>query len=323
MADFQELAIDSLRIPLDDIKLATNNFANDNFIGQGGFGRVYKGQLKTSSGEPGTLVAVKRLDMKITGQGRREFLKEIMMLASYKHNNLVSLVGFSDEEDVKALIYKHEVHGSLDMHLATTDLKWETRLEICLGAARGLEYLHHDVGTGHRVIHRDIKSSNILLDDTWKAKISDFGLCTIGPKNQQFTLLVTDACGTLGYIDPQYIKTGILTKESDVFSFGVVMFEVLCGRLAMHTQYNDDDDVRKSLYSLAKLRYHEGKLDEIIIPDLLRQSKIGSLEKFCKVAYECLNKYRKQRPTMSYVVQELEAALELQVVSHSFQVKGL
>ncbi|GKC52314.1 jacalin-like lectin domain-containing protein [Tanacetum coccineum] len=299
--------------------MATNNFANDNFIGQGGFGRVYKGQLKTSSGEPGTLVAVKRLDKKITGQGRREFLMEIMMLASYKHNNLVSLVGFSDEEEVNALIYKHEVHGSLDMHLATTNLKWETRLEICLGAARGLEYLHDDVGTGHRVIHRDIKSSNILLDGNWEAKISDFGLSTIGPKNQQFTLLVTDACGTLGYIDPQYIKTGILTKESDVFSFGVVMFEVLCGRLAMLTQY-DDNDVRKLLYRLTKHLYDEGKLDEIIFPDLLRQSKTCSLEKFAKVAYECLNKDRKQRPTMSYVVQELEATLKLQIVSYHSHV---
>ncbi|GJT24313.1 jacalin-like lectin domain-containing protein [Tanacetum coccineum] len=238
MADFQEPAIDSLRIPLDDIKLATNNFANDNFIGQGGFGRVYKGQLKTSSGEAGTLVAVKRLDKKITGQGRREFLMEIMMLASYKHNNLVSLVGFSDEEEENALVYKHEVHGSLDMHLATTNLKWETRLEICLGAARGLEYLHDDAS----------------------------GLSWI----------------------------------------------VLCGRLAMLTQY-DDNDVRKLLYRLTKHLYDEGKLDEIIFPDLLRQSKTCSLEKFAKVAYECLNKDRKQRPTMSYVVQELEATLKLQI----------
>nr|GFC88703.1 probable receptor-like protein kinase At5g59700 [Tanacetum cinerariifolium] len=155
----------------------------------GGFGRVYKGQLRISSSKT-TNVAVKRLDVK-GGQGQHEFLMEIVMLSSYKHDNLVSLVGFSEEGDEKIIVYAHEVRGSLDKYL-TTDLTWVQRLQICLGAARGLNYLHSGVGEGHRVLHRDIKSSNILLDENWEAKVSDFGLSKIGPTNQEFTFLVTN-----------------------------------------------------------------------------------------------------------------------------------
>ncbi|MFS8012726.1 putative protein kinase RLK-Pelle-CrRLK1L-1 family [Helianthus anomalus] len=240
MSLIQEL--DHLKIPLEHIRLATKNFSDDNFIGQGGFGRVYKGQLPlfaTSSDKSITSVAVKRLDVKGL-QGQHEFLMEIVMLSSYKHDNLVSLVGFSDESDEKIIVYEHEVRGSLDKYLATTDVTWVQRLHICLGAARGINYLHCDVGEGHRVLHRDIKSSNLLLNENWEAKISDFGLSKIGPTNQEFTFLVTNACGTLGYIDPLYATTDVLTKESDVYSFGVVFFEVLCGRLAVIKAFNDE-----------------------------------------------------------------------------------
>ncbi|XP_076903609.1 putative serine/threonine-protein kinase PBL28 isoform X2 [Bidens hawaiensis] len=309
MSHLEEL--DHLRIPFDDIKSATNNFSHQNFLGQGGFGRVYKGKLPSSgSSELGTMVAVKRLDLKLGGQGENEFLTEILMLASYKHDNLVSLVGFSDEGNEKVLVYKHEVNKSLDNHLASTNLTWEQRLRICLGAARGLEYLHDGVGAGHRVLHRDIKSSNILLDANWEAKISDFGLSKIGPVNQQFTFLVTIACGTLGYVDPLYIKTGVITKESDVYSFGVVLFEVLCGRLAMIGKYEDE---RRFLSRLVKLHQEKGTLHTIIIPDLLDQMKPYSLEVFSNIAFQCLNEDRKQRPTMDFVVRGLEIALKHQL----------
>ncbi|GKB80082.1 jacalin-like lectin domain-containing protein [Tanacetum coccineum] len=229
--------LDRLKIPLDSIKLATNNFAQDNFLGQGGFGRVYRGQLLVSSTT--RAVAVKRLDTK-HGQGQKEFLMEIFMLSSYKHDNLVSLIGFCDQGGEKILVYEQEVHGSLDNYLASSDLTWEQRLRICLGAARGLDYLHSGVGEGHKVVHRDIKSSNILLDDKWEAKISDFGLSKIGPTNQEFTFLISSVAGTYGYVDPIYVETGILTKESDVYSFGIVLFEVACQRLAMAREYEDD-----------------------------------------------------------------------------------
>ncbi|KAJ0906005.1 putative protein kinase RLK-Pelle-CrRLK1L-1 family [Helianthus annuus] len=315
------LELDHLKIPLEDIKLATNNFSDSNFIGQGGFGRVYKGQFPlsastttsrstNSTGRPAT-IAVKRLDVK-GGQGQHEFLMEIAMLSSYKHDNLVSLVGFSEEGDEKIIVYEHEVRGSLDKYLPT-DLTWVQRLQICLGAARGLNYLHDGVGEGHRVLHRDIKSSNILLDENWEAKVSDFGLSKIGPTNQEFTFLVTTAAGTFGYVDPIYISTGVLTKESDVYSFGVVLFEVLCGRLAMIGKYEDE---RRFLAHLARLRYEEGKLDEIIIPSIRKQIKPNSLQTFSRIAYQCLKLERKQRPTMATIMEQLQISLEFQIVSY-------
>ncbi|XP_076903587.1 receptor-like protein kinase ANXUR2 [Bidens hawaiensis] len=306
--------LDHLRIPFDDIKSATSNFDYQNFLGQGGFGPVYKGRLPSStrSCEPGTDVAVKRLDVK-GGCREHEFLMEIVMLASYKHHNLVSLVGFSDEGNEKVLVYKHEVNGSLDNHLSSTNLSWEQRLRIFLGAARGLEYLHGGVGVGYRVLHRDVKSSNILLDANWEAKISDFGLSKIGPTNQQFTFLVTMACGTFGYVDPQYVNIGILTKESDVYSFGVVLFEVLCGRFAMLGEYEDE---RRFLSRLVKFHQEKGALQEIMMPNLLDQMDPYSLEVFSDTAFQCLNEDRKQRPTMDLVVKGLDTALRHQLVSY-------
>ncbi|KAK9062966.1 hypothetical protein SSX86_016836 [Deinandra increscens subsp. villosa] len=314
MASIQQL--DHLKIPLEHIKLATNNFSDSNSIGQGGFGRVYKGQLPlsiTRSTNPAarpTTVAIKRLDVK-GGQGQHEFLMEIAMLSSYKHGNLVSLIGFSEEGDEKIIVYEHEVRGSLDKYLAS-DLTWVQRLQICLGAARGLNYLHHGVGLGHRVLHRDIKSSNILLDENWEAKVSDFGLAKIGPTNQEFTFLATTPAGTFGYVDPVYISTGILTKESDVYSFGVVLFEVLCGRPAMIVKYEEGDE-RRFLVHLARLRYEQGKLDEIIIPNIRKQIKQNSLQTFSRIAFECLKLERKQRPSMAIVLEQLQISMEFQI----------
>ncbi|GJX43750.1 kinase RLK-Pelle-CrRLK1L-1 family protein, partial [Tanacetum coccineum] len=260
---------------------------------KGEFGRVYKGQLRISSSKT-TNVAVKLLDVK-GGQGQHEFLMEIVMLSSYKHDNLVSLVGFSEEGDEKIIVYEHEARGSL---------------QICLGAARALNYLHGGVGEGHRVLHRDIKSSNILLDENWEAKVSDFGLSKIGPTNQEFTSLVTNAAGTFGYVDPLYVTTGVLTKESDVYSFGVVLFEVLCGRLGMIGNYNDE---RRFLSHLARLRYEEGKLDEIILPSIKKQIKTNSLQIFSRIAYQCLEIDRKRHPTMALIMEQLQISLELQI----------
>ncbi|PWA77021.1 jacalin-like lectin domain-containing protein [Artemisia annua] len=304
--------LNHLQLPLNDIMSATNNFSERNYVGRGGFGRVYKGQLQPS----GITVAVKRLDRRF-GQGENEFLKEILMLASYKHENLVSLVGFCDQGQEKILVYKHEDNGSLNKHLASTNLTWEQRLRICVGAARGLDYLHNGVGEGHRVVHRDIKSSNILLDANWKAKISDFGLSKFAPKNQQFSFLVTNACGTMGYVDPCYTKTGVLTKESDVYSFGIVLFEVLCGRLAMVCEYEDE---RRFLSSWVKLNDKNKKLQQISIPFLQEQMKPKSISIFFKIALQCLNNKSQQRPTMRKIVKELETALEAQLPTSSSEL---
>nr|XP_043607260.1 probable serine/threonine-protein kinase PBL28 isoform X1 [Erigeron canadensis] len=298
------------KISLEQIQLATNNFSDDNVIGRGGFGLVYKGQLCPST----KLVAIKRLDEKLGGQGQGEFLMEINMLSRYKHDNLVSLVGFCDQSNEKILVYEYEARGSLDRHLAaTTDLTWVKRLHVCLGAARGLNYLNNGLGDGHRVFHRDIKSPNILLDENWNAKISDFGLSKILVTNKEINSYVKSyACGTIGYIDPQYQTTNVLTKESDVYAFGVVLFEVLCGRLGVIYKYKADDD-RRFLSQLARRHYKDGTLEDIINQDLRKQIKPKSLRAFSRIAYQCLKKDRKRRPTMELVIEELQNSLEFQI----------
>ncbi|MFS8012737.1 putative protein kinase RLK-Pelle-CrRLK1L-1 family [Helianthus anomalus] len=302
----EELA--HLKIPYQDIKLATNNFAQ--VIGSGGFGTVYKGQLPHSN----TTVAVKRLDKKY-GQGQVEFLKELITLANIckRSNHLVSLVGFCAEGDERILVYKYECNGSLDKHMASTDLTWEQRLRICLGAARGLKYLHYDLGESHRVVHNDVKSGNILLDENWEAKISDFGLskiCLMSP--EMISLLATWAAGTPGYTDPQQVQNSTLSKESDVYSFGVVMFEVLCGKPAV---INDNNE-REFLSKFAKRHYEGGKIDEIIMPHLREQTTPISLQAFSRIAYRCLNESRNQRPSMIRIVEELES-IKNQTVSYT------
>ncbi|PWA48589.1 jacalin-like lectin domain-containing protein [Artemisia annua] len=289
--------VQHLQIPVEEIKLATNSFSKENLIARGGFGNVEQ-----------STVAVKRLDSQF-GQGNREFLMEIQMLSCYKHKNLFCLVRFCDESGEKILVYEHVKHGSLDRYISNKDLSWLQWLKISLGAARGFSYLHNDVGPQHRVLHRDIKSSNILLNDTFEARISDFGLSKIGPSNVKFTFLPTSACGTYGYIDPQYEKTGILTKESDVYSFGIVLFEILCGRLAFIPRYHDE---RRFLAALACRRYEEDRLHDIIYPCLINQMNADSLDVFSMVAYNCLNESRNERPTMGWIVEKLEKALEHQ-----------
>ncbi|PWA97581.1 protein kinase-like domain, Phloem protein 2-like protein [Artemisia annua] len=218
-----------LVIKLEDIKSATNNFDEKKVIGGGGFGKVYKGEVSHYKGR--SMVAFKRLDHKF-GQGDPEFWKEIMMLSRYTHENLISLLGYCNEGGEMILVYEHASNGSLDFHLSSTTLTWTQRIKICLDAARGLSYLHDDKGTQQRVLHRDIKSPNILLDENWNAKVSDMGLSKLGPANQQHTALMTTAVGTPGCCDPLYMELGyLITKESDVYSFGVVLLEVLFGKL--------------------------------------------------------------------------------------------
>nr|XP_043629588.1 uncharacterized protein LOC122600874 [Erigeron canadensis] len=288
-----------LKISLEEIKKVTNNF-NNKPIGSGGFGEVYEGELSHSKGR--SLVAIKRLDRKF-GQGDSEFWKEIVMLTRYSHENLISLLGFCDEAGEKIIVYELASNGSLDQHLSSPDLTWEQRIKICLGAAKGLRFLHDDKGIHQRVIHRDVKSSNILLNDEWKAKVSDMGLSKLGPANQEHTALFTNVVGTLGYLDPVYLHQGVLTKESDVYSFGVVLFEVLCGRLCFSN---------RNLVPTWKQSYKNKKIHTIMFQDLTPPMEMTSLETFSDIAFQCVQGSREKRPTMSHVVEKLEMALEFQ-----------
>ncbi|CAH1427546.1 unnamed protein product [Lactuca virosa] len=289
-----------LKIQLEAIRSATNNFAHDHLIGIGGYGKVYRGELILSKGH--TTVAIKRLDRPF-GEGDVEFWKEIKTLSLYSHENIVSLLGYCEDGGEKILVYEYSSKRSVESQLSSKNLSWTQRLKIAIGAARGLSYLHQG-----RILHRDIKSANILLDDSWTAKIKDLGLSKIGHDSKPHKLVLPHVIGSLGYIDPQYFETGILTKESDVYSFGVVLFEVLCGKLAIGKNYK-----HQPFPQWVGECYTKNNLDEIIYKDIKVEMNPRSLEEFTRIAYQCLRDF-KQRPTMKEVLAKLESALDYQII---------
>ncbi|CAK8540754.1 unnamed protein product [Lathyrus sativus] len=295
-----------------EIKAATKNFDDDFIIGVGGFGNVYKGFIDGS-----TQVAIKRLKQG-SQQGANEFMNEIELLSQLRHVNLVSLVGYCNDDTEMILVYEFMQHGTLCEYLYGSNnqpLPWKLRLEILLGAARGLNYLHAEVK--HKIIHRDVKSTNILLDEKWVAKVSDFGLSKVGPSGISTTHVSTMVKGSLGYLDPEYYMLQRLTVKSDVYSFGVVLLEALCARPPL---VRDFDKKTASLVCWFQRCYDEGAAIEQIVDPFLRDSIKGEcLESYCKLALNCLHDDGTQRPTMSQVVGELEYALQLVVSEEDSQ----
>ncbi|URE22208.1 STYKc [Musa troglodytarum] len=213
-----------------ELAAATGSFSSENLLGEGGFGRVYKGQLKVTN----EVVAVKQLDRKGL-QGNREFLVEVLMLSLLHHPKLVKLLGYCADGNHRILVYEYMPLGSLEQHLLdikpnAKPLDWHTRMKIAAGAAKGLEYLH-EIATPP-VIYRDFKASNILLDEEYNPKLSDFGLAKVGPVGDK-SHVSTRVMGTYGYCAPEHAITGQLTKMSDVYSFGVVLLELITGRRAI------------------------------------------------------------------------------------------
>ncbi|KAK9065850.1 hypothetical protein SSX86_015251 [Deinandra increscens subsp. villosa] len=294
---------------LDEILLATQNFDDALVVGEGGFGKVYKATISAENGAT-FIVAIKRLDPG-SSQGAPEFWAEVKMLTKLRHCNLVSLIGYCNDNSEMILIYEFMPHGTLDGHLEKygASMSWVQRLNISIGAARGLHYLHTGTGTQHGVIHRDVKSSNILLDNDYAAKISDFGLSKIGSTNASHTYVNTLVRGTFGYLDPEYFLTGRLTRKSDVFAFGVVLFELLCGRAALDNSLDDDEC---SLVKWAHESIEKGKLYEIIDLNIKSQISPKCLKVFVQIADRCLNSESKKRPTMAEIVVALELSLTLQ-----------
>ncbi|XP_052195089.1 receptor-like protein kinase FERONIA [Diospyros lotus] len=320
------------RFSLSEIRRATNNFDDYLVIGQGGFGKVYKG-LFVDYGRP--IVAIKRLNAESV-QGAGEFWAEIVTLSKLRHGNLVNLIGYCDECQEMILVYEYIANGTLAYHLyrkrqGSNDyiyhpLSWEQRLKICIGAARGLDYLHSD--SEQSVIHRDVKTANILLDENWAAKISDFGLSKMCATTHTQTHITTDIKGTFGYVDPEYFFTHRLTKKSDVYAFGVVLLEVLCARPPVERV---EEEQFRSLSEWAQQCIKKRKFDQIIDPYLRGEISPSSLKLFADLAVKCLHKCPKERPAMDQLAERLEFALALQrrqpkaIITNYFSkvIKGL
>ncbi|KAH0701083.1 hypothetical protein KY284_015298 [Solanum tuberosum] len=285
------------------IKAATNNFDAANKIGEGGFGSVYKGTLLD-----GTVIAVKQLSSK-SKQGNREFVNEIGMISSLHHPNLVKLYGCCAEGNQLLLVYEYLENNSLARALFGPEehrlrIDWPTRQKICIGIAKGLAFLHEE--SSLKIVHRDIKATNVLLDNKLNPKISDFGLAKLDDEDK--THISTRIAGTIGYIAPEYALWGYLTYKADVYSFGVVALEIVAGKNNMKYRPNEKF---VCLLDWALVLKREGKLMELVDETLSSDFKKDEALRMINVALLCTNTSPALRPTMSAVVSILEDHLDL------------
>lgn len=300
--DYNHSVVSARSFSFAELAAATGGFSDDNLLGSGGFGRVYRGRLAaTGAGGEGTAVAVKRLDR--TGhQGDREFLVEVLFLSSLllRHPNLVGLLGYCADGSHRLLVYRLMPLGSLHDHLFVPSsgaaLPWRVRIQIARGAARGLEFLHEKASPA--VIYRDLKPSNILLDSGFRARLSDFGLAKLAGNNGDGD----DGdrrMGTHGYCAPEYVRSGRLTVKSDVYSFGVVLLELITGRHAV--------DEEGSLVGWAAPLLAGERHDELLDPRLQQGEAVNGreLKQAVAVAAMCLQEEDALRPNMSDVVMAL------------------
>ncbi|XP_021635862.2 probable serine/threonine-protein kinase PBL28 [Hevea brasiliensis] len=289
---------------LKEMEEATGSFSDEQMLGKGGFGRVYRGTLRS-----GEVVAIKKMELPPfkEAEGEREFRVEVDILSRLNHPNLVSLIGYCADGKHRFLVYEYLQNGNLQDHLngiRNAKMDWPLRLKVALGAARGLAYLHSSSAVGIPIVHRDFKSTNVLLNANFDAKISDFGLAKLMPEGHE-TYVTARVLGTFGYFDPEYTSTGKLTLQSDVYAFGVVLLELLTGRRAVDLSQGPTD--QNLVLQVRHILNDRKKLRKLIDPDLSRNSyTMESIAKFANLASRCVRVESSERPSMTECVKELQ-----------------
>lgn len=279
-----------------ELERATNNYADERILGRGGYGTVYKGILPDNN-----IVAIKKSRVMDVSQ-IEQFINEVVILTQINHRNVVKLLGCCLEAEVPLLVYEFVAHGTLYEHINNTGaewLTWENRLRIACEAAGALSYLHSAASIP--VIHRDVKSANILLDEFFTAKISDFGASRLISLDQ--TEVTTLVQGTLGYLDPEYFHSSQLTEKSDVYSFGVVLAELMTGKKPIDM---DRSLETRNLTTYFVMSMKENKLFQVLEPRVVREGSLEQLQATAQLVKRCLNLNGEDRPTMKEVAMELE-----------------
>ncbi|KAI8023452.1 putative serine/threonine-protein kinase PBL19 [Camellia lanceoleosa] len=311
---YEEKAQNLRAFSFSELRQATNGFNRMLKIGEGGFGSVFKGTIKPAdgNGDSPIVVAIKMLN-RDGFQGHKQWVAEVQFLGIVEHPNLVKLIGYCAVDGERGiqrlLVYEFMPNKSLEDHLfnrAFSALPWKTRLQIVLGAAQGLTYLHEELEV--QVIYRDFKSSNVLLDEAFNPKLSDFGLAREGP-TAGHTHVSTAVVGTYGYAAPDYVQTGHLTTKSDVWSFGVVLYEILTGRRSF--ERNLPKMEQRLLDWVKQFPADSKKFSMIMDPRLERQYSLNAARKIAKLADQCLLKNAKDRPLMSQVVESLKQVIQV------------
>ncbi|URE32432.1 receptor-like protein kinase [Musa troglodytarum] len=291
---------------LRDLENATNRFSKENILGEGGYGVVYRGRLVN-----GTEVAVKRL-LNNLGQAEKEFRVEVEAIGHVRHKNLVRLLGYCIEGTHRMLVYEYVNNGNLEqwLHGALHQhgvLSWENRMKVILGTAKALAYLHEAIEP--KVVHRDIKSSNILIDEEYNGKVSDFGLAKLLGSGKSH--VTTRVMGTFGYVAPEYANTGLLNEKSDVYSFGVLLLETVTGRDPVdHGRPSNEVspvEHKVNLVEWLKMMVGNRRTEEVVDPNLDLKPPTRALKRALLVALKCLDPDSDKRPNMGQVVRMLEA----------------
>ncbi|KAJ0512161.1 putative protein kinase RLK-Pelle-DLSV family [Helianthus annuus] len=322
------------RFRMSDISKATERFSERFLIGFHEYGKVYKAELDDFENKSSlpfkekndgkwqkrrTSVAIKCFSSSVDVKQR--FFSEIVMRTSYKHPNIVSLLGFCDEGDELILVYEHASNNSLHNYVKNVDkmgnLTWRQRLHMCLGIAHGLNGLHTKMGSQQRTIHGDIRSANILLGKNLEPKIAYFGI-------SKFHLAYQEESSRQVYWDPEFEKSSLIKKESDIYSFGVTLFEIFCGTLANDPYYTIADPKglvpyawshfnNKSIQKLIDPKLFKKAIDDDILTSNIRGPNLDSVDTFLKIAYQCVKETQAKRPSMETLIKQLEIALDFQV----------